>query len=154
LRFPGQYADKETNLHYNYFRDYDPGIGRYVQSDPIGLEGGINTYLYVAGNPLSKIDPDGLQAQSAAAFCGPYALACAAGITVVYYATVTGIKAKSGAANDACYDDQCERRQKILLKWYTKLITGMAAAQHVAWNLYLIKEAHRYNRNAEQHNAI
>lgn len=39
LRFPGQYADKETNLSYNYFRDYDPETGRYVQSDPIGLEG-------------------------------------------------------------------------------------------------------------------
>ncbi|UOD27739.1 RHS repeat protein [Massilia violaceinigra] len=61
LRFPGQYYDRETNLHYNYFRDYDPQTGRYVQSDPMGLQGGINTYGYVEANPLRKTDPSGLQ---------------------------------------------------------------------------------------------
>ncbi len=61
LRLPGQYFDKETNNHFNYFRDYDPSLGIYKQSDPIGLRGGLNTYAYVRSNPLTYFDPDGLE---------------------------------------------------------------------------------------------
>jgi len=59
LRFPGQYFDAETGMHYNYFRDYEPGIGRYLQSDPIGLEGGENLYAYGEADSINEIDPTG-----------------------------------------------------------------------------------------------
>jgi len=71
LRFPGQYFDKETNLHYNYFRDYDPSLGRYLETDPLGtvvpveLESSTslrlqNLYAYVDSSPLIATDPRGL----------------------------------------------------------------------------------------------
>jgi len=60
LRFPGQYADEESNLFENGFRSYRPGVGSYSQPDPLGLAGGLNRFGYVGGNPLSQIDPLGL----------------------------------------------------------------------------------------------
>ena len=59
LRFPGQRYDAATGLHYNYYRDYDPATGRYIQVDPIGLAGGINPFVYANGSPLKFIDPSG-----------------------------------------------------------------------------------------------
>uniref|UniRef100_UPI0010F52D62 RHS repeat-associated core domain-containing protein n=1 Tax=Chitinivorax sp. B TaxID=2502235 RepID=UPI0010F52D62 len=60
LRFPGQYWDHGIKLSHNWYRTYNPETGRYVQSDPIGLQGGLNTYGYVGGDPITKADPTGL----------------------------------------------------------------------------------------------
>ena len=61
LRYPGQYYDAETGLAYNVNRDYEPATGRYIQSDPIGLDGGLSSYTYVASDPLGGVDTLGLK---------------------------------------------------------------------------------------------
>jgi RHS repeat-associated protein len=72
LRFPGQYALSESGLNYNYFRDYDPQVGRYVESDPLGLQGGsYSTYAYTDGDPISELDPLGLWKISGSLYLGP-----------------------------------------------------------------------------------
>jgi RHS repeat-associated protein len=60
LRFRGQYYDQELGLNYNYFRHYDPNVGRYVESDPSGLAAGVNTYAYALANPVALNDSFGL----------------------------------------------------------------------------------------------
>jgi RHS repeat-associated protein len=90
LRFPGQVADSATGLFYNYFRDYDPQTGRYIESDPVGLGGGINTYGYVAADPLRYADPTGQciedfcvgEVIAGATWCATNP-ACAAGVVAI-----------------------------------------------------------------------
>lgn len=65
LRLPGQYYDEETGLHYNWHRYYEPETGRYLSPDPMGLEGGMNLFSYVDGNPVNWVDPWGLSPRPA-----------------------------------------------------------------------------------------
>ncbi len=90
FRFPGQYYDSETGLHYNYYRYYDPQTGRYVTPDPIGLEGGINLFLYVAGNPVRWVDPFGLSTITFDRASG----------TIIVYSGLTGFPVIIGPASN------------------------------------------------------
>ena len=103
LRFPGQYYDAETGLHYNYFRDYDPRIGRYVESDPIGLRGGSNTYTYARADPIDDSDPLGLLGSR-----GNTVPACGTGWNRSIVPEPFGFH-DCCVTHDGCYDD-CERR--------------------------------------------
>jgi RHS repeat-associated protein len=77
LRLPGQYADTETGLNYNYFRDYDPGTGRYVESDPIGLAGGSwSIFTYAGSEPIDQVDYFGLAQCTLVLAGGKGALQC------------------------------------------------------------------------------
>lgn len=71
LRMPGQYFDAESGIFYNWNRYYNPEIGRYISSDPIGLAGGINTFLYAGANPVMAMDPEGLTAACMPGDMGP-----------------------------------------------------------------------------------
>ena len=96
LRFPGQYYDAESALVYNSYRDYDPSVGRYIQSDPIGLGGGFSTYSYVSNNPLSYSDSQGLLLDPTGAYVGTSLAAGATGTSVAVAATGVGAAALIG----------------------------------------------------------
>ena len=94
MRLPGQRMDAYSGFSQNYHRDYDSGAGRYTQSDPIGLEGGVSTYAYVQSSPLLVSDPLGLQTPAKCALPANFAACAAAGIT-------TGSTTSSGSTSGA-----------------------------------------------------
>lgn len=111
LRYPGQYFDEESGLHYNYFRSYSPTSGRYTQADPIGLDGGWNRFGYVDANPLTLSDPTGLSPAIGCAlgsWLGPVGCgggAALAGIATAAILNMTGDTSKpvdSAATSQIC----------------------------------------------------
>lgn len=109
LRLPGQYFDRETGLHQNFYRDYDSIAGRFIEFDPIGLRGGINGFIY-AYDPLTQIDPSGLMGR------GPSGVTrsapkrtnfCGSGLTFPNYAFTVGVAVSFNSAcekHDASYE--------------------------------------------------
>lgn len=111
LRFPGQQFDSETNLNYNYFRDYDPATGRYVESDPIGLQGGVNTFSYALGNPLSHSDPTG---ELVGTLANPVGLGAAAGlgICILIPSCRRGLEDAADTIRQMCSENEQDQLRK------------------------------------------
>jgi RHS repeat-associated protein len=82
LRFPGQLFDGQAGLHYNGLRDYDPAIGKFVESDPVGIVSGINTFSYASSNSLSVFDPSGLSSAIYNPSAGVVTVVNGAGVSV------------------------------------------------------------------------
>ena len=153
LRLPGQLHDPETGTHYNYLRDYDPATGRYVTSDPIGLDGGPNTYAYVGGRPLTAIDPLGLAAQAALPFVVPAGSAVATWVAGVG-AAVTPVGVIGGVAlvalagvywatqshsSEQAFEEAMGRRADAgeyaaMLEMFKRFHPGLADANFLAWD--------------------
>jgi RHS repeat-associated protein len=83
LRFPGQWFQLETGLHYNWHRSYDPSLGRYTQPDPLGFVDGPSVYGYAKGSPLRSVDKDGRFVQVIVGLCLRNPRACASAGTAI-----------------------------------------------------------------------
>jgi RHS repeat-associated protein len=141
MRYPGQYFDAEAGLHYNYFRDYEPGTGRYIESDPIGLDGGLSTYMYAGGSPIMVDDPLGLFAPAAGCAVNP---ACATGFVSVCQAVASAIVGAAGMSVGApqctggpsqC-DPDCEKLYEQIKRLRDELKKRYADMRNDKYDMY------------------
>lgn len=143
LRFPGQYFDSETGLHYNFHRYYDPTTGRYISSDPIGLAGGMNLYSYTQNNPINAVDPRGLEATIPWGTIISGATTTVAtpvvGIIVTASSIVLGMPSEvadatlEGNTDKKCDDDPCKQHEKVCVGTAKAVEThnyGTSSASH------------------------
>ena len=161
LRFPGQYYDAESGLHYNYFRDYDPKTGRYIEPDPVGLEGGVNLYLYVLANPLSLVDPQGLKALIQCLRCrgaaGPLKCSVAEeGMLGPSFATNTGRNSASETPGDPYgeYGPLPPGEYQILNAWSPKFGRVLPSPTNTGWPGQVITPAGTMREGIRVHRGI
>lgn len=139
LRYPGQYFDAESGLHYNYFRDYEPSTGRYLESDPIGLRGGIATFNYARGNSLLFIDPNGQNASLAACGLGPVGCVggiVVAGVTLICMAQATqSVGEESGSTAEAAPEARELEHQAYKEVCHQKAPKNLSPCDLAKWKL-------------------
>jgi RHS repeat-associated protein len=124
VRFPGQLYMAETGINQNYFRDYDPQVARYVESDPIGLKAGINTYAYARSNPLLWVDPLGLES-------------CSGGVWNESFGDFSGYVAFGGFASKGAVSYTCSTRPSLKCSANVFCIGGgPILGGGVSWNLW------------------
>jgi RHS repeat-associated protein len=129
LRFPGQVYDAESGQHYNFFRDYDPAMGRYLQSDPIGVAVGLNTFAYLSSNPVMRVDLLGLDASSASA------AASGADALRLFRPYQRGKEAAERAASEGATEGQWDAIQHCVASCEGTREWGEANARNAgAWN--------------------
>jgi RHS repeat-associated protein len=123
LRYPGQYADEESGLFYNYFRSYDARTGRYSQPDPIGLDGGWNRFGYVGANPLTGVDPLGLSDAIALPML-PALPAAASGCAAAPVLCALGVSGAGGYALGTLINPYIEEPLAKAVDWCMQSISG------------------------------